>query len=120
MNRFCILAAIAASVFSSSGFAAVTGVTGGNAPVPTIQPSLGINYLIRTSGIFPSDNGSPVGSLGELMQFAGNFVPDGYAAADGHLLPISQNTALFALLGTTYGGNGQTTFAVPDLRGRAA
>jgi microcystin-dependent protein len=52
------------------------------------------------------------------MLFAGNFPPKGWAFCDGQLLPISQNQALFALLGTTYGGNGQTTFALPDLRGR--
>ena len=47
-----------------------------------------------------------------------NFAPRGYASCQGQLLSISQNTALFALLGTTFGGNGQTTFALPDLRGR--
>ncbi len=47
-----------------------------------------------------------------------NFAPVGWAMCDGQLLPISQNTALFSLLGTTYGGNGTTTFALPDLRGR--
>ena len=56
--------------------------------------------------------------LGEIMLFAGDFVPRGYAACNGQLLPIAQNQALFSLLGTTYGGNGQTTFALPDLRGR--
>jgi microcystin-dependent protein len=54
------------------------------------------------------------------MLFAGNFAPRGWAFCNGQLLPISQNTALFSILGTTYGGNGQTTFALPDLRGRAA
>ena len=58
--------------------------------------------------------------LSEIIYFGGNFCPRGYAAAAGQILSISQNTALFALLGTTYGGNGQTTFALPDLRGRAA
>jgi len=57
--------------------------------------------------------------LGEIMIFAGNFAPRGWALCDGQILPISQNTALFSILGTTYGGNGQTTFALPDLRGRA-
>jgi microcystin-dependent protein len=57
--------------------------------------------------------------LGEIMLFAGNFAPTGYAFCEGQLLPISQNTALFSILGTQYGGNGQTTFALPDLRGRA-
>jgi len=57
--------------------------------------------------------------IGEIMIFAGNFAPRGWAFCEGQLLPIAQNTALFSLLGTTYGGNGQTTFALPDLRGRA-
>lgn len=57
--------------------------------------------------------------LGSIMLFAGNFAPRGYALCQGQLLPISQNAALFSILGTTYGGNGQTTFALPDLRGRA-
>ncbi len=56
--------------------------------------------------------------LASLMLFAGNFIPRGYLACNGQLIQISQNTALFSLLGTTYGGNGTTTFAVPDLRGR--
>jgi microcystin-dependent protein len=56
--------------------------------------------------------------LGSLCLFAGNFEPRGWAFADGRLLAISQNTALFSLLGTTYGGDGRTTFGLPDLRGR--
>ena len=56
--------------------------------------------------------------LGEIRMFAGNFAPTGWAFCQGQLLPIAQNQALFALLGTTYGGNGTTTFALPDLRGR--
>lgn len=51
--------------------------------------------------------------------FGGNFAPRGYALCDGQLLPISSNAALFSILGTTYGGDGRTTFALPDLRGRA-
>jgi microcystin-dependent protein len=58
--------------------------------------------------------------LAEIRMFAGNFAPQGWAFCDGSILPIAQNTALFSLLGTTYGGNGQTTFALPDLRGRYA
>jgi microcystin-dependent protein len=58
--------------------------------------------------------------LGEIDLVAFNFSPKGWAACNGQLLPINQNQALFALLGTTYGGNGQTTFALPDLRGRHA
>lgn len=56
--------------------------------------------------------------LGEIRMFAGNFPPRGWAKCDGQLMAISQNDALFALLGTTYGGDGTTTFALPDLRSR--
>lgn len=56
--------------------------------------------------------------LGEIKLFGGNFAPLGWAACDGRLLPISENDALFALIGTTYGGDGQVTFGLPDLRGR--
>ena len=57
--------------------------------------------------------------LGEIRPFGFNFPPKGWAACDGQLMPINQNQALFALLGTMYGGNGVTTFGLPDLRGRA-
>lgn len=56
--------------------------------------------------------------VGEIRMFAGNFAPRGWAFCDGQLLAISQNDALFSLLGTIYGGDGQSTFALPDLRGR--
>jgi microcystin-dependent protein len=56
--------------------------------------------------------------LAEIRLFAGNFAPKNWAFCNGALLAIAQNTALFSLLGTMYGGNGQTTFALPDLRGR--
>jgi microcystin-dependent protein len=56
--------------------------------------------------------------IGQIQMFGFNFAPRGWAFCDGQLLPISQNTALFSLLGTTYGGDGRTTFALPDLRGR--
>lgn len=56
--------------------------------------------------------------LGSIILFAGNFAPRGWAFCNGQILQISQNTALFSLLGTTYGGNGTSTFALPDLRGR--
>ncbi|WP_235833469.1 phage tail protein [Algibacter lectus] len=58
--------------------------------------------------------------LGEVKMFAGNFAPRGWALCQGQLLPISQNDALFSILGTTYGGDGRTTFGLPDLRGRVA
>jgi microcystin-dependent protein len=56
--------------------------------------------------------------VGEIRMFAGNFAPVGWEFCNGQLLPISENIALFTLVGTTYGGDGQTTFALPDLRGR--
>jgi microcystin-dependent protein len=56
--------------------------------------------------------------LGEIRLFPYNFAPRGWAYCSGQIMPIAQNTALFSLLGTTFGGNGQTTFALPDLRGR--
>ncbi len=107
----------------------VTGVAGASQAHANIQPSLGINYLIAVEGTYPSrnilaedDGGTGSGGLdpllAEVRPFAGNFAPRGWAFADGNLLQISQNTALFSLLGTTYGGDGRTTFGLPDLRGR--
>lgn len=56
--------------------------------------------------------------IGEIRMFAGNFAPVGWSFCDGSIIPISQNDALFNLIGTTYGGDGQNTFALPDLRSR--
>jgi microcystin-dependent protein len=58
--------------------------------------------------------------IGEIRMVGFNFAPQGWALCDGQLLAIAQNTALFSLLGTTYGGDGRTTFGLPDLRGRIA
>ena len=58
--------------------------------------------------------------VGEIRIFAGSFAPQGYALCDGQLLAINQNDALFSLFGTIYGGDGRTTFGLPDLRGRLA
>lgn len=65
-----------------------------------------------------STNVAPDPFLGEISMFVGNFAPRGWALCDGQLLPVSQNSALFSIIGTTYGGDGRTTFALPDLRGR--
>jgi len=56
--------------------------------------------------------------IGEIRMFGGNFAPSGWALCNGQLLSISQNSALFSILGTSFGGNGQTTFGLPDLRSR--
>ena len=83
------------------------------------QPSLPVSYIINLSGVFPAvDGGGGLDFLGEVVPFAGNFAPVGWAFADGQLLPIAGNEALFNLLGTTYGGDGETNFALPDLRDR--
>lgn len=67
-----------------------------------------------------SNGQSQEGFLGEVKMFAGNFAPRGWAKCDGQLLAISSNPALFSILGTMYGGDGRTTFALPDFRGRTA
>jgi microcystin-dependent protein len=96
-----------------------TGNTGNGQSFSTLQPYLALNYCIAYQGIFPSQSGvDPF--LAEIMLFAGNFSPNGYFFCNGQLIAISQYTALFALLGTNYGGNGMTTFGLPDLRGRVA
>ncbi len=88
------------------------------------QPGLGINYLIATSGAFADrHSGSPTDPdryLGEITMFAGNFAPEGWAFANGQVLPISTHVEMFSYLGTIYGGDGRTTLALPDLRGRSA
>ncbi len=76
-------------------------------------------------GLDPASEPAPSGLqgegfIGEIRWVPFNFAPRGWALCDGQLLPIAQHTALFSLLGTTYGGDGRTTFQLPDLRGRAA
>jgi microcystin-dependent protein len=92
------------------------------APFDNRQPSLSMEYLIATQGIFPPRDGGSQNFttpfLGQIVNFAATFVPSGWALCDGSLLQINQNQALFLLLGTQYGGNGITTFALPDLRDR--
>ena len=100
-----------------------TGSTGGGQPQNNMQPTLAVNYMIALQGIFPPrDEPGAIGwtdepFVGQIAIFSSNFAPAGWALADGAILPISQNTALFSILGTTYGGDGRTTFALPDLRG---
>ncbi len=82
--------------------------------------TIGAVALAATASIFMSSTASAQECfIGEVKMFAGNFAPRGYAFTHGQLLPIAQNSALFSILGTTYGGDGRTTFALPDLRGRA-
>ena len=94
------------------------------APVDNDQASLSIEYLINTNGAFPSRDGGGFDdaypTLGQIVEYAGGVMPNGYLPAEGQLLPISQYSALFSILGTYYGGNGNYNFALPDFRGRTA
>jgi microcystin-dependent protein len=103
-------------------------------PYGNLQPTLAMNYMIALEGIYPAQStvaGQPGASaltpdiggtgspeIGQIALTADNFAPLGWAFCNGQALPIAQNTALWNLLGTTYGGNGVTTFDLPDLRGR--
>lgn len=93
--------------------------TGGGQAQNNMQPWLGVSYIIALQGIFPSRS-SAEPFIAEIIMFGGNFAPRGWAYCNGQLLPISSNSALFSLIGTTYGGDGRVTFALPDLRGRVA
>lgn len=80
---------------------------------PLVNPNLdGISKEVHASNV--SEN--PL--MGEIIMFSGNYAPRGWALCDGQLLPITQYSALYSILGTTYGGDGRSTFALPDLRGR--
>ncbi|MHA4808577.1 phage tail protein [Flavitalea flava] len=79
------------------------------------QPCLALNFCIAMTGIFPARS-DPF--LSQIQIFPFNFPPHGWAFCNGQILSISQNTALFSLLGTNYGGNGVSNFALPDLQGR--
>ena len=94
----------------------------GQQPLSDDQPSLAVNYLIATTGMTPSSFfksfDETTETLGQVVEFAGGSIPAGWALANGQLLPISENQSLFDLIGTTYGGDGVTDFALPDLDGR--
>ena len=100
----------------------VKSSSGGNVGFRKGHGGIGLNYIICMQGEFPSQNPPAVTGpfLGEVKLFAGNFPPLHWAFCHGQLYSIAQNTALFAILGNTYGGDGLSTFAVPDLRGAAA
>ena len=101
--------------------------------VNNVHPVIVVNCIIAVEGIFPSPaftipggTEDPGGGgaatdpfIGQIIFFAGNFAPRGWAFCDGQLLSPAQNSALFAILGTTYGGDGNSTFALPDMRGRS-
>ncbi|HUN38947.1 MAG TPA: tail fiber protein [Acetobacteraceae bacterium] len=112
LNRLGIVLATAGAMGLMAGGAAQAGpVTGSGLPISTEQASLGLTYLVRTEA-------NNLDDLGQVVLFAGNYAPGGYSVANGQVLSISQNPVLFSLLGTTYGGNGTSNFALPNLAGR--
>jgi microcystin-dependent protein len=81
-------------------------------------PALALSALALAASMQSAPAAAQEAMLGEIKCFGGNFAPRGWALLDGQLLAINQFSALFAILGTTYGGDGRTTFALPDMRGR--
>ena len=108
------LASVGLAALFSPGSAHANPITGSGQPIATEQPSLGLTYLVRT------EDPANVTDLGQVVLFAGNFAPGGYSVANGQLLSIASNQVLFSQIGTTYGGNGFTDFALPNLSGRTA
>ena len=104
-----------------AGPTAPSGTTGGGEPFDIRQPSLELNYIICTNGSYPSSSGSVLPPfLGEVRLFAGDFAPAGWEFCQGQLLSTTTSEALYEVIGTTYGGDGITTFGLPDLRARTA
>lgn len=99
--------------------AQLPGTLGGASdPFSNAQYAQGLQYLIQVNGLFPTqDSQITTGTLGAIYPFAGNQVPIGFMRCEGQTLPISQYQGLFSILGTTYGGDGTATFALPNLVG---
>lgn len=111
MRRLFFLTAAATALCASAQAGTLDlAPTGLGQPFSTQQPFTTLTPLVQTTGVFQD--------IGSVRFFAGNFTPGGFARADGSILPISGNDALFAQLGTTYGGDGRSSVALPDLRGR--
>lgn len=102
---------------NSAKFLQTFGLIALMACVALVTQSLTIDSMTKDAKEEQITSADPF--LGEITMFGGTFAPRGWALCDGQLLPISQYSALFSILGTTYGGDGRTTFALPDLRGRA-
>ena len=111
------------SAASGALAAAAVAQSGASQPHGNLSPYLAINFIIALNGIFPSQNSGGSSSdppfVGEVRLIAFSFPPYGWALCNGQTQQISQSAAMFSLLGTTYGGDGRTTYALPDLRGRA-
>ena len=113
LTRRAALAALLVQVGLTAAHAGP--ITGSGQPISDIQPSLGLNYIVRVA-----DPGGTIADIGQVALFAGNFAPAGWALANGQQLPINSNQILFSRIGTTYGGNGTNVFALPNLNGRVA
>jgi microcystin-dependent protein len=100
--------------------AAAVGPAGGSQPHDNMIPFLVVNFIISMFGVFPTptSGGGDDPFLSEIKMVSFNFAPKGWTLCNGQLLPINQNQALFALLGTTYGGDGRVNFGLPNLQGR--
>lgn len=96
--------------------------TGQGRPINNIQPSIAMHYIICFTGSYPAPQMGGTWlefqTVGEIRIFAGAVAPSGWALCNGAMLPIQENPQLFSVIGTMYGGNGMTMFALPDLRGR--
>ena len=104
-------------------WAAPTGSSGSGTAIDVAQPTLGLNWVICVSGVFPfrgepADGTSENAIFSEIRCMAFNASMTGWLPCDGRIINISANTALYSLLGTNFGGDAHTTFALPDLRGR--
>ncbi|MGS2719406.1 phage tail protein [Paraglaciecola aestuariivivens] len=108
---FKLITVTATLSFSTPLFANLVGLTGEGLGFSTVQPSVALTPIIRVAG--------DIEHLGEVKWFAGVYAPAGFAIADGQEQSIASNAELFSKLGTTYGGDGQTTFALPNLQGRS-
>lgn len=91
--------------------------TGSGTSFSNLQPYQSVGYFICTSGTFPTQAGNDP-FIGEIAIYPYSYAPSGWVACDGSTLSINSNSALYSLLGTSFGGNGSTTFGLPDLRGR--
>lgn len=101
------------------GLAGTSGTSGNGQAHNNMAPYLGLNYIICVEGQAPSEHAYDGSFLGEIKMFAFETTLNHYPKCDGSIMSISGNDALFSLLGTTYGGNGSTHFALPNLKGRS-
>lgn len=115
-----LLSSYANSAATSAMHASAIAANGNGAPHDNMPPYLAITFIISLDGLYPTPNGFPLEEafLGQIQAFSFGFLPAGWALCNGQEYTIAGNEQLFGVLGTTYGGDGVTTFALPDLQGR--